>query len=111
MFTADYFLMCGLFNSGVNSSDCTPSIGRVINEMYKDVEICGCGLFQDINLYNCSCDCLYSFCVVCFLVCVVLCSVFCLSMVLFCVMCVISVLCLIVVPLPPGKNPFVVNKK
>jgi hypothetical protein len=29
--------------------------------------------------------------------------------VIFCVMCVISVLCLIVVPLPPDKNPFAVK--
>jgi hypothetical protein len=29
--------------------------------------------------------------------------------VLFCVMCVTSVLCLILVPLPPGKNPFAVK--
>jgi hypothetical protein len=28
--------------------------------------------------------------------------------VLFCVMCVICALCLIVVSLPPGKNPFAV---
>jgi hypothetical protein len=29
--------------------------------------------------------------------------------VLFCVMCASCVLCLIVVPLPPGKNPFAVK--
>jgi hypothetical protein len=42
-------------------------------------------------------------CSVSFVVCVVLCAV------LFCVMYVICVLCLIVVPLPPGKNPFAVK--
>jgi hypothetical protein len=39
-------------------------------------------------------------------VCVVLCVVFRLIVVLFCVMCY---LCLIVVPLPPGKNLFAVK--
>jgi hypothetical protein len=29
----------------------------------------------------------------------------------FCMMCVICVLCLIVVPLPPGENPFAVKYK
>jgi hypothetical protein len=29
----------------------------------------------------------------------------------FCMMCVICVLCLIVVPLPPGENPFAVQYK
>jgi hypothetical protein len=29
--------------------------------------------------------------------------------ILFCVMCDICVLCLIVVPLPPGRNPFTVK--
>jgi hypothetical protein len=47
-------------------------------------------------------------CSVSFIVCVVLCAMFCLSAVLFCVMCVICVFCLIVVSLPPGKNPFAV---
>jgi hypothetical protein len=42
-------------------------------------------------------------------VCVVLCTVFRLIVMLFCVMCVIYVLCLIAVPLPPGKNPFAVK--
>jgi hypothetical protein len=42
-------------------------------------------------------------------VCVVLCAVFRLIVVLFCVMRVICVLCLIVVPLPPGENPFAVK--
>jgi hypothetical protein len=42
-------------------------------------------------------------------VCVVLCTVFRLIVVLFRVMCVICVLCLIVVPLPPGENPFAVE--
>jgi hypothetical protein len=41
-------------------------------------------------------------------VCVVLCTMFRLFVVLFCVMCFICVLCLIVVPLPPGENPFAV---
>jgi hypothetical protein len=44
-------------------------------------------------------------CSVFVIVCVVLCTVFCLSMV-----CVICVLCLIVVSLPPGKNPFAVKE-
>jgi hypothetical protein len=39
-------------------------------------------------------------------VCVVLCVVFHLIVALFCVMHVICVLCLTVVPLPPGKPPF-----
>jgi type IV secretory pathway component VirB8 len=44
-----------------------------------------------------------------FIVCVALCAVFCLNVVfVLCDMC-ICVLCLIVVPLPPGKNPFVVQ--
>jgi hypothetical protein len=42
-------------------------------------------------------------------VCVVLCAVFRLIVVLFCVMCVIIVLCLIVVPLPPGQYLFAVK--
>jgi hypothetical protein len=42
-------------------------------------------------------------------VCVFLCTVFRLIVVLFCVMCFVCVLCLIVVPLPPGENPFVVK--
>jgi hypothetical protein len=48
-------------------------------------------------------------CSVSFIVCVVLCAVFCLSVVCYFVMCVICVLCLIVVPLPPGKNPSAVK--
>jgi hypothetical protein len=42
-------------------------------------------------------------------VCVILCTVFRLIVVLFCAMCVVCVLCLIVVPLPPGENPFAVK--
>jgi hypothetical protein len=42
-------------------------------------------------------------------VCVFLCTVFCLIVVLFCVMRVVCVLCLIVVPMPPGENPFAVK--
>jgi type IV secretory pathway component VirB8 len=42
-------------------------------------------------------------------VCVVLCSVFRLIVVLFCGMYVVCVLCLIVVPLRPGENPFAVK--
>jgi hypothetical protein len=53
-------------------------------------------IFININLYNCSCDYLYSFCLVCPLLCVVLCAVFRLIVVLFCVLCVIYLLCLIV---------------
>jgi hypothetical protein len=42
-------------------------------------------------------------------VCVFLCTVFRLVVVSVCVMCVVCVLCLIVVPLPPGENPFAVK--
>jgi hypothetical protein len=37
--------------------------------------------------------------------------VYCVSLIVgfFCVMCVVCVLCLIVVPLPPGENPFAVK--
>jgi hypothetical protein len=56
-----------------------------------------------VSTTNCSCDCcIFILCRV-FIVCVVLCNVFRLILVLFCVM------CLIVVPLPPGKNPFAVK--
>jgi hypothetical protein len=54
------------------------------------------------------------FCVMC-VVCVLYLTVFRLIVVLFCVMCVVCVLCLvcmlclIVVPLPPGENPFAVK--
>jgi hypothetical protein len=57
------------------------------------------------NLFNCTCNCIcivFIVCSVSVIVCVVLCVVF------VCVMCVIRVLCLIVVPLPPDKNPFAV---
>jgi hypothetical protein len=60
-----------------------------------------------MNLYNCSCNCIvFIVCSVSFIVCVVLCVVFCLRVVCYFVWCVICVLCLIVVALPPGKNPF-----
>jgi hypothetical protein len=66
-------------------------------------------IFINTTLYNCSCDCcIFILCRV-FNVCVVLCSVFRLIVVLFCVMRVLCVLCLIVVPLPPGKTPFAVK--
>jgi hypothetical protein len=42
-------------------------------------------------------------------VCVILCTVFRLIVDLFCVMYVVCMLCLIVVPLPPGENPFAVK--
>jgi hypothetical protein len=42
-------------------------------------------------------------------VCVFLYTVFRLIVVLFCVMCVVCVLYLIVVPFPPGENPFAVK--
>jgi hypothetical protein len=48
-------------------------------------------------------------CSVSIIVCVVLCTVFRLIVVLLCVMGVICLLCLIVLPLPPGKNPFAVK--
>jgi hypothetical protein len=44
-----------------------------------------------------------------FIVCVILCTVFRLIVVLFWVMCVVCVLCLTVVPLPPGENTFEVK--
>jgi hypothetical protein len=44
-----------------------------------------------------------------FPLCVFLCTVFRLIVVLFCVVCVVCVLFLIVVPLPPGENPFAVK--
>jgi hypothetical protein len=44
-----------------------------------------------------------------FIVCVFLCTVCRLIVVLFCVMCVVSMLCPIVVPRPPGENPFAVK--
>jgi hypothetical protein len=44
-----------------------------------------------------------------FIVCVVLCAVFRMIVVLFCFMCVIGVLCLTVVPLPPGESSFSVK--
>jgi hypothetical protein len=57
----------------------------------------------------CSCDCcIFILCRV-FIVRVVLCAVFRLIIVLFSVVCVVCVLCLIVVPLPPDKNPFAVK--
>jgi hypothetical protein len=40
---------------------------------------------------------------------VILCTAFRLIVVLFCAMCVVSVLCLIVVPLPSGETPFAVK--
>jgi hypothetical protein len=53
---------------------------------------------------------LYPLCVVCpYCFCSFVCCVSFECGVLFCVMCVICVLCLIVVPLPPGKNLFVVK--
>jgi hypothetical protein len=48
-------------------------------------------------------------CSVSFIVCVVLCAVFCLSVVCYFVWCVLFVCCLIVVQLPPGRNPFSVK--
>jgi hypothetical protein len=65
--------------------------------------------FINTNLYNCSCDCVFSFCVRVFIECVILCTVFRLIVVLYCVMCVVCVFCLIVLPLPPGENPFAVK--
>jgi hypothetical protein len=56
---------------------------------------------QSKNLYNCNCNCICIVSIVCsvsFIFCAVLCAVFECG-VLFCV------LCLIIVPLPPGKNP------
>jgi hypothetical protein len=71
-------------------------------------------IFINTTLYNFSCDCcIFILCSV-FIVCVFLYTVFRLIVVLFCVMYVVCVLCLIVVPLPPGENPFAVkinNKK
>jgi hypothetical protein len=63
--------------------------------------------FININLYNCSCKCILIVCIVysvSFVVCVILCAVFCLS-----VMCYFVWSVLLVVALPPGKNPFAVK--
>jgi hypothetical protein len=60
--------------------------------------------FININLYNCSRNCIcivFIVCIVSFTVCVAFYVVF---RVLFCVMCVICVLCFIVLPLSPGKT-------
>jgi hypothetical protein len=72
-------------------------------------------IFIIINLFNCiynciccSCNCsriLFIVYGVSFIVCVVLWLYFCLSVVCYFVWCVLFVLCLIVVPLPPGKTP------
>jgi hypothetical protein len=48
-------------------------------------------------------------CSVPFIVCLVLCAVFCLSVVCYFVRCVLFVLCLIVLSLPPGKNTFAIK--
>jgi hypothetical protein len=48
-------------------------------------------------------------CSVSFIVCVVLCAVLYERGVLFCVMSVVCVLCLSIVSLPPGKDPFAVK--
>jgi hypothetical protein len=76
-----------------------------------ETEVLGENLSQrHFVIVYCSCDCcIFILCRV-FIVSVVLCAVFHLIVVLFCVMCVICVLCLIVVPLPPGENPFAVEK-
>jgi hypothetical protein len=73
---------------------------------------------ETLKLFICPCEWKYCFlgllfnledggkyvvCNVSFTVCVASCAVFCLSGALFCVM------CLIVVSLPPGRNPFAVN--
>jgi hypothetical protein len=52
--------------------------------------------------------CIFILCRV-FIVCVILCTMFRLIVVLFCVKYVVCVLCLTVVPLPPGENPFAVK--
>jgi hypothetical protein len=62
-----------------------------------------------INLYNCIFHCIhYVYCALYCLYSSVCCVLFECG-VLFCVMCVISVLCLIVIPLPPNKTPFSVK--
>jgi hypothetical protein len=66
--------------------------------------------FNNTNLYNCSCDRVFSFFVGC-LVCIILCTMFRLIVVLFCVKCAVFMLRLTVVPLPPGENPFAVKIK
>jgi hypothetical protein len=61
------------------------------------------------NFIICSCNCICIVFIVCnlsFIVCVVLYDVFCWKVVSYSVG---SVLCLIVVPLPPGKTPFAVK--
>jgi predicted membrane protein len=61
-----------------------------------------------LDEYNLQVNCIFILCRVFFL-CVFLCIVFRLIVVLFCVMFVVCVLCLIVVQLPPGENPFAVK--
>jgi hypothetical protein len=53
--------------------------------------------------------CIHCVCCVLYCLCSFVCCVLFECGVLFCVMCVIRVLRLIVVPLPPGKNPFAVK--
>jgi hypothetical protein len=62
---------------------------------YKLVQI-------NLLMYSCNCICCFIVCSVSFIVCVVLCAVFCLSVVCY------FVCCPIVLPLPPGLNPFAV---
>jgi hypothetical protein len=77
---------------------CTPVTGQSFEPACYD---CGIACFEVHNVGN-----RYSPCVVCsvsFIVRVVLCAVFCLSVVCYFVWCVI------VVPLPPSKNPFAIK--
>jgi hypothetical protein len=90
-------------------SSCSP-VPSWINALYSAFRLnCVLIFWCFFNVYNCSCDCLYSFYVVSFIVCVVLCAVLRLIAVLLCVMCVICLLCHIVLPLSPGKNAFAVK--
>jgi hypothetical protein len=58
--------------------------------------------------YSCNCICCFIVCSVYFVVCVVLCAVFCFTVVCYFVWCMLFACCPIVVPLPPGRNPFAV---
>jgi hypothetical protein len=90
---------------------------ETVRNQVTSLDVC---LFSiNINLYHCSCNCICDSCncicivfIVCsvpFNACVVLCAVFCLSVMCYFVWCVICVLCLIVVSLPPAKSPFAVK--
>jgi hypothetical protein len=63
--------------------------------------------FININLYNCTSDCIHSVLRVLYSVCSFVCCVSFYRGVILCDVC--CLLCLIVLPLPPGKNQFAVK--